>query len=72
MISYFLYDKYNLQQREVIGPILGARGTIPKFFVQFYKRFKLSSKCIDNVAIMALKDMWPSFATINMVNDEIN
>ena len=53
-IRYFL-NKCKLHQIEVIGLMIGARGTIPKFFVQFYKRFKLSSKCIDNVAIMASK-----------------
>jgi hypothetical protein len=53
-IPYFL-SSYNLKEVEVIGLLVGARGSIPAYFVKFCKRFKLSSSFIYNIVLLALK-----------------
>jgi hypothetical protein len=53
-IPYFLLF-YNLKEVEVIGLLVGARGSIPTFFVNFCKRFRLSSCFIYKIVLLALK-----------------
>ena len=43
--------KCKLKKLEVIGLLLGARGTIPKFFVDFCKQFKINNSVIEDIVI---------------------
>ena len=47
--------KYHLTSIEVVGLMIGARGTIPDFFVKFCRRFKIYNAFIKKVALCALK-----------------
>src|SRR5579872_5592342 len=40
--------QYNLQNIDVTGLMIGARGTIPDFFVKFTKRFGLPKSLCSN------------------------
>ena len=51
----FYLKKYNLEDLEVIGLMVGARGTIPKFFASFWKRFGLPMKNLCPVIVAALR-----------------
>ncbi|KAJ4428044.1 hypothetical protein ANN_24058 [Periplaneta americana] len=53
-VPYFM-DKYGLQQIEVIGLMVGARGTVPGFFFQTWQRFGLQRKAIDDIVLAALR-----------------
>ncbi|KAJ4439736.1 hypothetical protein ANN_07864 [Periplaneta americana] len=53
-VPYFM-DKYGLQQIEVIGLMVGARGTIPGFFFQTWQRFGLQRKATDDIVLAALR-----------------
>ena len=45
----------NLKKIEVIGLLIGARGTITKFFEDFRKKFSLPSSFSEEVAIAAIR-----------------
>ena len=47
--------KYKLTSIEVIGLMIGARGTITQTLVKFCKRFRLQSSLISDIAIAAIK-----------------
>lgn len=47
--------KYAVENIEVIGLLIGARGTIPQFFEDFRKRFNLPLSLRENVVLAALK-----------------
>ena len=51
----FYKEKYNLEFIQVIGLLIGARGTIPKFFVDFCTTFGLTKEFIFKIAISTLK-----------------
>ncbi|KAJ4428144.1 hypothetical protein ANN_24158 [Periplaneta americana] len=53
-VPYFM-DKYGLQQIEVIGLIVGARGIIPGFLFQTWQCFGLQRKAIDDIVLAALR-----------------
>jgi hypothetical protein len=54
-IGYFK-SKYDLDSIEVIGLMVGARGTITDFFVRFLRDFKIYSKSLVNeIVLVALK-----------------
>lgn len=46
--------KYKLKDLEVMGILIGARGTLPKIFHDFCKKFKITS-IMDDVAIKAIR-----------------
>ena len=46
---------YKLLDIEVIGLMVGARGTITKHFVSFWKRFNLPSATLQDIALETLK-----------------
>jgi len=50
-----LGKKYQLKQIEVIGLMIGARGTIPKFFEDFRKRFQLPKDLIHKIVMNVLR-----------------
>ena len=52
-----LTERYRLQGFEVkvIGLYMGARGTVPKFFVDFCHRYLLSKDLIGRIVILILK-----------------
>jgi len=54
-VPYFK-EHYRLSEIEVIGLMIGARGTIPEFFVSFAKRFKLPSSLLLRIVTSVLKD----------------
>ncbi|KAJ4448116.1 hypothetical protein ANN_10128 [Periplaneta americana] len=54
IIPYFM-DKYGLQQIEVIGLMVGARGNIPGFFFQTWQRFGIQRNAIDDIVLTALR-----------------
>ncbi|PSN57203.1 hypothetical protein C0J52_05031 [Blattella germanica] len=51
----FYKDKFNLTSIEVIGLMVGARGTIPHLFVCFCRKFDLPSGLIMAVVIAVVK-----------------
>jgi hypothetical protein len=51
-----LKTRYDLDAIEVIGLLVGARGTIPRFFVNFLKRFNLPKSLAHDITISVLKD----------------
>jgi hypothetical protein len=53
-INYFI-SKFKLKQVEVIGLMVGARGTIPGFFNEFRKRFGFSKEFLKDVVLLALR-----------------
>ena len=53
-ITYFL-EKFDPTKLEVIGLLVGARGTIPKFFVNFCKKFKLPNSMIKEIIISVVR-----------------
>ena len=44
-----------MDQIEVIGLLLGARGTITSFFDLFRKRFKISKLIVDEIIISIVR-----------------
>ena len=61
-IQYYR-KKYHLTSIEVVGLMIGARGTIPDFFVKFCRRFKIHNAFIKKVALCTLK--WSLLILIN-------
>ena len=53
-IPYFK-EKLGLNEIEVIGLYIGARGTIPNFFLQFMKNQSLPSTLIEDIVTTVLK-----------------
>ena len=53
-IPYF-QEKYGLGNIEVIGLLVGARGTIPSFFEDFRKKVKLKKDVIQDIVIAAIR-----------------
>lgn len=53
-VSYYK-DKYKLENIHVVGLMVGARGTIPKFLVQFWTSRGLQKSHLLDIAIVALK-----------------
>ena len=51
----YLKEKYDLEEMEVIGLLVGARGTIPQFFKDFANQFRIPKSVIDSIAISAVK-----------------
>lgn len=51
----FYKDKYSLSHIDVIGLMVGARGTIPSFFVNKCKNLGLTHSIVKEIAISALK-----------------
>src|SRR5271154_2727183 len=49
-----LLQKYQLKHIEVIGLLIGARGTITKFFEEFRGKFRLPKSLRDEVVLTAL------------------
>lgn len=48
-------SKYNLTSIRIFGLLIGARGTIPKQFVEFCREFGLPNNFIKDVALAAIK-----------------
>ena len=44
-----------LKNIEVIGLLVGARGTIPKFFSEICKKFKIEKSVVEDIGIEALR-----------------
>ena len=53
-IPYFL-EKYSLKKIEVIGLLVGARGTITLFLEDFCKRFQLPNTLIKDIIVATLR-----------------
>ena len=53
-IPYF-QAKYGLQNIEVIGLLVGARGTIPTFFETFRNRFKIPKATVQDIVIATIR-----------------
>ena len=53
-IPYF-QEKFGLENIEVIGLYVGARGTISKFFLDFIKSQALSMSLMEDIVISVLK-----------------
>ncbi|KAJ4450983.1 hypothetical protein ANN_02418 [Periplaneta americana] len=51
----FYKDKYSLSHIDVIGLMVGARGTIPSFFANKCKNLSLTHSIVKEIAISALK-----------------
>jgi len=51
-----LKEKFNLESVEVIGIMIGARGTIPKFFEDFRRRFNLPKQINTSIVDSVIKD----------------
>jgi Reverse transcriptase (RNA-dependent DNA polymerase) len=51
----YLLHRYQLASLEVIGLLVGARGTITTFFDDFRRKFGLPSQVLEDVALVALK-----------------
>ena len=51
----FYKDKYHLESITVTGLMVGARGTIPKFVVDYCKTFGLHKEILIDISIAALK-----------------
>ena len=49
-------NKYNLKEINVIGLMVGARGTITTKFVTFCKQYGVTKKTIKQISLSALKD----------------
>ena len=50
-----LCNKYKIDHLEVIGLMIGARGTIPDFFESFRKKFLLPKTIGYEIALSAIK-----------------
>ena len=53
-VPYF-QAKYKLHNIEVIGLLVGARGTITTFFENFRKQFGIPKKVIDDIVISVIR-----------------
>lgn len=51
----FYKDKYHLESIAITGLMIGARGTIPRFLVDFCKSFGLHKNILRDLTIAALK-----------------
>jgi len=51
----FFKDKYSIKNIEVIGLMIGARGTVPLKFQEFCGRFNLPKSLIEDVAVATVK-----------------
>ncbi|KAJ4438012.1 hypothetical protein ANN_13951 [Periplaneta americana] len=51
----FYLEKYHLTPIEVVGLMVGARGTIPRLFVSFCKKFQLNNDFIRDVSLAAIR-----------------
>ena len=51
----YLLSKYQLASIEVIGLLVGARGTITSFFEEFRRRFKLPCSLRDQIVLTTVK-----------------
>ncbi|KAJ4433843.1 hypothetical protein ANN_16155 [Periplaneta americana] len=51
----FYLEKYHLTSIEVVGLMVGARGTIPLLFVSFCKKFQLNNDFIRDVYLTAIR-----------------
>ena len=51
----FFKQKYSIKNIEVIGLMIGARGTIPKKFQDFCKKFNLPKSFIEDVALSTIR-----------------
>jgi len=51
----FFKEKYSIKNIEVIGLMIGARGTIPKKFQDFCKKFNLTKSFIENIALSTVR-----------------
>ena len=51
----FYKDKYHLESITITGLMVGARGTIPKFVVDYCKTFGLHKEILIDISIAALK-----------------
>lgn len=47
--------KCKLKNIEVIGLLVGARGTIPKFFSEICKKFKIEKSVVEEIGIEAVR-----------------
>ena len=54
IIPYYK-EKYHLSKIEVVGLMVGARGTIPSHFAETCKKLGLSFNIIKSIAVSALK-----------------
>uniref|UniRef100_A0A1B6EVT8 Reverse transcriptase zinc-binding domain-containing protein n=1 Tax=Cuerna arida TaxID=1464854 RepID=A0A1B6EVT8_9HEMI len=51
----FYKTKYNLKEIEIFGLLIGARGTIPKFTNNIFKKFKISKTTIEEIIRTSFK-----------------
>ncbi len=51
----YIKEKYQLNSVSVIGLMIGARGTITKFFENFIKTFGIPSKFKNEIVLIVLK-----------------
>ncbi|KAJ4429770.1 hypothetical protein ANN_21974 [Periplaneta americana] len=51
----FYLEKYHLTSIEAIGLMVGARGTKPRLFVSFCKKFQLNNDFIRDVSLTAIR-----------------
>ncbi|KAJ4446098.1 hypothetical protein ANN_12790 [Periplaneta americana] len=51
----FYLEKYHLTSIEVVGLMVGARGTIPRLFASFCKKFQLNNDFIRDVSLAAIR-----------------
>ncbi len=52
----FFKQKYKIEDIEVIGLYVGARGTISRFFADFIKSFNLPKSLIQDIVISVIKN----------------
>ena len=50
-----LQKKYSIKKIEVIGLMIGARGTIPLRLQEFCSRFNLPKSLIEDIAVATVK-----------------
>ncbi|KAJ4441980.1 hypothetical protein ANN_11844 [Periplaneta americana] len=53
----FYLEEYHLTTIEVVGLMVGARGTIPRLFVTFCKKFQLNNDFIRDVSLIAIRGL---------------
>ena len=53
-VPYF-QAKFKLNNIEVIGLLIGARGTITTFFENFRKQFKIPKKVTEDIVIAVIR-----------------
>ncbi|KAJ4426405.1 hypothetical protein ANN_27219 [Periplaneta americana] len=51
----FYLEKYHLTSIKVVGLMVGARGTIPRLFASFCKKFQLNNDFIRDVSLAAIR-----------------